>query len=127
MQYAEDYFAALRYQQHKQEFCHCHCVFFQQNRGTRLAPKGVQVKKVTLDKGKLTSYIQMLHENESSVLASTDRASVKIKNVGNNQFVITFTDVVQGVPCTHCEGHVAVQGLSWQPYDAQSTPHRMPR
>jgi hypothetical protein len=31
---AEDYFEALGYQQHSQEFCHCRCVFFQQTRGT---------------------------------------------------------------------------------------------
>ena len=31
---AVDYFAALGYQPHKQEFCHCRCVFFQQNRVT---------------------------------------------------------------------------------------------
>jgi hypothetical protein len=31
---AKDYFAALGYQPHRQEFCHSHCVFFQQNRGT---------------------------------------------------------------------------------------------
>ena len=31
---ADDYFAALGYQPHKQEFCHRRGVFFQQNRGT---------------------------------------------------------------------------------------------
>jgi hypothetical protein len=31
---ADDYFAALGYQPHKQEFCHSRCVFFQQNWGT---------------------------------------------------------------------------------------------
>ncbi len=31
---ADDYFEALGYQQHSQEFCHCRGVFFQQNRGT---------------------------------------------------------------------------------------------
>ena len=30
----EDYFEALGYQPHTQEFCHCRCVFFQQNRDT---------------------------------------------------------------------------------------------
>jgi hypothetical protein len=31
---AEDYFEALGYQLHSQEFCHSRVVFFQQNRGT---------------------------------------------------------------------------------------------
>ena len=31
---AEDYFKALGYQPHNQEFCHRRGVFFQQNRGT---------------------------------------------------------------------------------------------
>jgi hypothetical protein len=31
---ADDYFAALGYQPHKQQFCHRSVVFFQQNRGT---------------------------------------------------------------------------------------------
>ena len=31
---AEDYFEALGYQPHSQEFCHRRGVFFQQNRGT---------------------------------------------------------------------------------------------
>ena len=31
---ADDYFTALGYQPHKQEFCHRRGVFFQQNRGT---------------------------------------------------------------------------------------------
>ena len=33
-QQADDNFEALGYQPHSQEFCHCRCVFFQQNRGT---------------------------------------------------------------------------------------------
>ena len=91
--------------------------------GAQDARDAASENKVTLEKAKLTSCIQMLHENESSVLASTEKAAVKIKNIGNNQFVITFSHLVDGVPCTQCEGHVAVQGTSWQPYDTLSTPH----
>jgi hypothetical protein len=43
---ADDYFAALDYQPHKQEFCHSRVVFFQ-NTGKKTPPELTQVQPST--------------------------------------------------------------------------------
>ncbi len=51
---------------------------------------GVDVRKVQVDKNKLVSCLQMLHDKETSVLTSTGNAFVKIRNACNCSFVLAF-------------------------------------
>ncbi len=62
---------------------------------TQLMPYKLQV-----DKNKLESCIQMLHEHEASVLASSTDAHVQIKSIGNNEFELHFATAHDGSVCT---------------------------
>jgi hypothetical protein len=59
--------------------------------------------KLDIDKIKLDSCIQMLHQDELSVLARNDDAQVQIKCTGNNMFNLLFCHVdANGPSCVHC-------------------------
>lgn len=85
--------------------------------------------QLEIDKAKMDSCIQMLHENESSVLASDTIASVQIKNVGNNHFRLSFQKH-QGIHrLTVCEGQVSALGVCIlsDHDDLQKIPHSVKR
>ena len=79
-----------------------------------------EVRKVLVEKNKLVSCLQMLHENETSVLASTKHAFVKIRHTCNDSFVLAFgcVDEASGKTQSHssqteCETYILQQGINW--------------
>ena len=85
--------------------------------------------QMEIEKAKIDSCIQMLHEDESSVLASDTTASVQIKNVGNNNFRLTFQKHEGSQRLTVCEGQISALGvciLSDYP-DLQTIPQSVKR
>ena len=81
---------------------------------------GGDVRKVLVDKNKLVSCLQMLHEKETSVLTSTKNAFVKIRNTGNDSFVLAFGRVDEApgktqsqASQTECEAYISPQGIRW--------------
>jgi len=81
---------------------------------------GGDVRKVLVDKNKLVSCLQMLHEKETSVLTSTKNAFVKIRNTGNDSFVLAFGRVDEApgktqsqASQTECETYISPQGIRW--------------
>lgn len=53
-----------------------------------------------VDKSKLESCIQMLHENEASILARSTDAHVQIKSIGKNEFELNLVTEQDGEVCT---------------------------
>jgi hypothetical protein len=81
---------------------------------------------VVVEKFKIDSSMQMLHENESCLLSSSENGSIRIKNVGKNQFSVYFSRLVDGQMQAVCEGQVSAQGVSWRPMGSlhtQCAPH----
>ncbi len=74
-----------------------------------------------LDQKKLTSCMQMLHRNESSMLAVSDNVFVSLKNVGDNEFVLTFGQTLGSAQYTDCEARVSVRGALWRSYTSSGT------
>ena len=81
---------------------------------------GGDVRQVLLEKNKLVSCLQMLHEKETSVLTSTKNAFAKIRNAGNDSFVLAFGRVDEApgktqsqASHTECEVYIWQQGIRW--------------
>ena len=88
--------------------------------------QGGDVRKVPVDKNKLVSCLQMLHDNEASVLASTNNAFVKIRSAGSDSFVLSFGRVDEAAHDAHqteCEAFISAQGIRWMTgtQDAQAS------
>jgi len=77
-----------------------------------------------LDQRKLTSCMHMLHRNESSLLAATDDVFVSVKNIGDNEFTLTFGQQLDGAHYTNCEAQVSVNGVVWKSFNSQTTPDK---
>lgn len=75
-----------------------------------------------LDQKKLTSCMQMLHDNESSLLAATDNVFVSLKNVGDNEFLLTFGEKLGGAQYTNCEARVSIKNAVWRSFNSQTAP-----
>lgn len=91
---------------------------------------GGDVRKVQVEKNKLVSCLQMLHDKETSVLTSTGNAFVKIRNAGNGSFVLAFGRVDEASGKTQsqssqieCEAYISPQGIRWltQAQDAHAS------
>ena len=75
-----------------------------------------------VDQTKLTSCMQMLHRNESSLLAVTDDVFVSVKNIGDNEFMLSFGQNLDGVHHTNCEARVSVKNALWRSFNSQTAP-----
>ena len=75
-----------------------------------------------VDQRKLTSCMQMLHRNESSLLAVTDDVFVSVKNIGDNEFMLSFGQKLDGVHYTNCEARVSVKNAVWRSFNSQTAP-----
>ena len=100
--------------------------FTVQLRAAEQAPSA-EAYDVVVDKHKIEASVQMLHENESCVLAATTNASIEILNTANNDFSVIFSRLVQGEMQAVYEGYVSSDVIKWRALGRQnttSTPHR---
>jgi hypothetical protein len=74
--------------------------------------------QLDIDKSRIDACMQMLHENESSVLSRNDKAEAVVQSLGNNEFEFLFCAIEDSVPLRMCSGFVSSTATRLHPLTA---------